>query len=657
MIIKHQLSDYLFDLFPKAKDFGNNNEILLQEIKDYYTSGIYQPIVKIQDNIIIIEIQYQTINEDKKQFDKVVTLCENGKYSEAKIILSELISKNQSVSEYHRIMGQILADEGNNDDAVNCLIDALKWNPQNHAALIMMGNIYFRNFRDEKTAKKYFDEALSQRPNDVTALNNYATLYLMNQKYTEAKQYFDRVYELDNQNPNGSYGIAYCLNELNEHTSAFEYVVHGIKSCKKSDKEIFTVLFNLAKKISEKVIESGIGSFLIENYKTKLEVEYGKEIRIEVDETISTYAKIEFAESHRRDYHILKHKKKQGVEHLIMHELTHLLFAEQARKDNNQMLFISNQDNKNRFLRDLDKHRIILVKQGIPEDSIQKYYNSVFNGINLQIFNAPLDLFIEDYLYKIYPELKPIQFVSLLEMLEYGKEAVSNKDSIKISPPHIFQVSKILNLVHAYHFTNLFGISFINEFEPNKYEQNLAQKFYDEYLEYTHDRIAGEEYELVQHWGEDLKLNAYFKLVNEAEYHNRTNTDTLLKKIEEDPFGETDPEKEQKTEDFIKKQSMDNINMPIMMFMVDALKFFKPMEMKEIQKIAMEIALIGAHGISTDSDKKYKVAAIPNISFSGSQLLAYFYVSFKLALPELLPELRLPYDKEFDAANGIINKN
>ena len=651
MIITHQLSDFLFDLFPKAKVFGNSMEVLIQEIRDYYTFSIFQPVVTLNGNTISVEIDNAKIKQEKPLFDKAVGLCEIGNYAEAKPILKELISKNPSVSEYHRILGQILSDEGNNEDAINSLIDALKWNPQNYAALTMMGNIYFRSFKDEKTAKKYFDEALAQRPDDVTALNNYATLYLMNQKYAEAKQYFDRVYELDNQNPNGSYGIAYCLHELNQLSSAFEYVVHGIKSCKKSDKEIFTALFNLAKKISENSIESGVGTDLINDFKTKLELECGKEVKIEVDESITTYAKIEFAESHHRRYHLLKHKKKQGVEHLIMHELTHLLFAEQARKENNQMLFISNQENKNRFFRDLDKHRITLAKQGIPEDSIQKYYNSVFNGINLQIFNAPIDLFIEDYLFQTYPDLKPIQFISLLEMLEYGKEAVSNKQSIKISPPSIFQASKILNLVHAYNFTNLFGISFINEFDPNRYEQNLAQKFYDEYLEYTNDRVAGEEYELVQHWGEDLKLSGYFELVNESEYLRRSNPDSLLKSIEEDPFDELDQDKELKFETFIKNQSMDNINMPIMMYMVDALEFFKQMETKEMQKVAMEIALLGAHGISTDSDKKYKLANIPNSYFSGNQLLAYFYVSFKLALPELLPELRLPYDKEFELAD------
>jgi tetratricopeptide (TPR) repeat protein len=209
MTITHQISDFLFDLFPKAKDFSNSIDILQQEIRDYYTISVFQPVVTVNGNTISVEINASKINTEKPLFDKVISYCEKGDYANAKPILNDLIQRNPTVSEYHRILGQILSDEGKNEDAINCLIDALKWNPQNHSALTMMGNIYFRNFNDDKTAKKYFDEALAQRPDDITALNNYGTLYLMNQKYTEAKQYFDSAYELNKQNPNTAYGIAF----------------------------------------------------------------------------------------------------------------------------------------------------------------------------------------------------------------------------------------------------------------------------------------------------------------------------------------------------------------------------------------------------------------------------------------------------------------
>ena len=36
MTILHKLEDFLFELFPKAKNAGNSEEILMQELKLYY---------------------------------------------------------------------------------------------------------------------------------------------------------------------------------------------------------------------------------------------------------------------------------------------------------------------------------------------------------------------------------------------------------------------------------------------------------------------------------------------------------------------------------------------------------------------------------------------------------------------------------------------
>ena len=56
-----------------------------------------------------------------------------------------------------------------------------------------------------------------------------------------------------------------------------------------------------------------------------------------------------------------------------------------------------------------------------------------------------------------------------------------------------------------------------------------ATNFYDKYLQYKDDKEPTEEYELVLHWAEDLKLDKNFELVNEHEYRTkRTDIDNLL---------------------------------------------------------------------------------------------------------------------------------
>ncbi|MBK7095617.1 MAG: hypothetical protein IPH57_11400 [Saprospiraceae bacterium] len=139
MQIIHIIDDFLFSIFPDIRD--KSNEALIKSFEDYYTYSVYKPKVYIKDGLVIVEIDSPAINSQEADYRKVVSLCEKGQFTEAKPILSKLITVNPTISEYHRIMGQILSEEGDQDEAINYLIDAIRWDARNSWALVMMGNI------------------------------------------------------------------------------------------------------------------------------------------------------------------------------------------------------------------------------------------------------------------------------------------------------------------------------------------------------------------------------------------------------------------------------------------------------------------------------------------------------------------------------------
>ena len=151
---------------------------------------------------------------------------------------------------------------------------------------------------------------------------------------------------------------------------------------------------------------------------------------------------------------------------------------------------------------------------GISEDAIANYCSSLFEGINSQIFNTPIDLFIEDFLFNEYSELRPYQFISLYTLIQEGLKAVTDKRSTELTPKEIVSKSKIYNLVNAIQFKELFGIDFIKDYQASPIELKQANEFYQEYLQYKEDKEPAEEYEMVLHWAEDLKLDKNFELVN-----------------------------------------------------------------------------------------------------------------------------------------------
>ena len=89
--------------------------------------------------------------------------------------------------------------------------------------------------------------------------------------------------------------------------------------------------------------------------------------------------------------------------------------------------------------------------------------------------------------------------------------------------------------------------------------------------------------------------------------------------------------------------------MAVVIFMVEALQFFEGKPKEEIKRIAFEIAMQGTQGYRPDKSD-YRISSIARKTFSGYHILAYYYVSWALALPEMLSQLQLPYDEEYQLA-------
>src|SRR5690606_28624508 len=122
------------------------------------------------------------------------------------------------------------------------------------------------------------------------------------------------------------------------------------------------------------------------------------------------------------------------------------------------------------------------------------------------------------------------------------------------------------------------------------------------------------------------------------------------------PFNLEDdyPANERKMKKFIKENSSDDVNLAVTMYMVVALNFFQNMSKEKVKSIAFEFATLGMAGI--DPKKKgYSVPSIKNSSFSGYKTLAYYYVSWAVAIPEMVKSLQMPFDKEYELARKFQN--
>ena len=650
MQIKHKIDAFLFTIFPDLKE--GSDDLIVSILEKYYTYGPYKPKVSINERIVTIDIDTPSIIAQDTDYRRVVAFCEKQKYLDAKLILNKLIEKNPANSEYHRIMGQILSDEGEQDEAINCLIDSLRWDSKNGWALLMMGNIFAKFKNDVPTAVKYFDQAIIANPNDNIAINNIGYILMQEGRLEESKKYLLGALKIKNDYPNTHLAIGMIAEKENDLQSAFYSTIQAIKLNKSKD-ILYQKSLKQAFDIAKRIVDENEGEKIVREYLHKLEFLGGVEIDMEVAPDITTAAKIEFAENYNRNKHIVRYKTNYpAVQHLILHELIHLQFVIEAQKDDLNLLFMTTQSHKAPFFKSIEPSIQKLIEFGLKPDSISGYAESLFSGLNLQVYNTPIDLFIEDLIYKEYAELRPYQFLSFYNLVQQGITAVTDKKIVELSPKFVVSASKVYSIVGAIQFRDLYGIDCTRDFQATPYELKQAQGFYDEYLQYKADREPGEEYELVLHWAEDLKLEGYFELINEKEYRTkRTDIDSLLSSIEKDPYDldSKDPYKEREEEKFQKTQESIGTNMAVVMFMLDALKFFTDMPVEQIKKIAFEIAFQGTQGYRPDK-KDYRINLIPGKLFSGYHILAYYYVSWMLSAPEKVSELRLPFEKEYEMA-------
>lgn len=653
MQIIHKINDFFFTLFPDLTT--DNKELITAAMQKQYSYGPFLPTVTLQEDLVVIDVDTETIINQDADYNKTVTLCEKGKFDEARVILEKLIDKNPTNSEYHRILGQILSEQGDQDEAINALIDALRWNSSNGWALMMMGNIFARHKKDVNTALKYYDQAILVNKADHITLSNISYVLFQENRLDEAKKYALEAIKIKNNYPNTSFILSLITEKEGDLQAAFNYTIQSIKQTTNPDvlyQNALKQAFDLANKIGNEYD----GKKLFKTYRSQLEAQGGIEIDIFEDDNISTVAKIEFAERHNRDKHIVKCKSKYpAVEHLVMHELVHLDFVIQARAENLNQVFISTQQNKQNFIRTIQPTIQKLENMGVDKIMADKFIDGVFNGINLQTYNTPIDVFIEDFLYKKYSELRPYQFLSLFNLLQEAIKSVTDERVLDIAPQNIVSKTKTYSLVNAMQFKELFGIDCIPEFKASTAELKQAQSFYKEFSEIKDDRKPGQEFDLVKHWGKELDLDSFFELESETKYESKNNIDDFLTKLQNDPFGvgeEQDPSEKREMELFQKHQEDIGTNMAVVMFMVDALKYFKDKPLEVIKQTALEIAMLGTMGIDPNK-KEYIISSIADKRFSGNQVLAYYYVSWAIAMPEQVQHLGLDFKKEFEMAKVI----
>ena len=309
-IIKLLFSDLIEDY---------NKKDIIKKVSKYYEVDSIKPLVKVEGNNIEVNIKIDEINIQQDRFNHLISLCENNELENALELAKELVKEYPSVSEYNRLLGQIQSDLGEQEKAIDALIDSLRWNPKNEWALLMMGNIFVKHKKDIETGLLYYNQILELNPDNFITLNNIGAILMQNNKKSEALNFFNKALEINPEYPNALLSLGIYYEDEGEYDKAFDYGLKALGCSKKRD-EVYVNAESLVSHSARQHSQIFGADVIVNQFIEELSMRGGKEINIVSDDSINTAAKIEFAENYNRNYHIIKYNPNyEAVPHLALH--------------------------------------------------------------------------------------------------------------------------------------------------------------------------------------------------------------------------------------------------------------------------------------------------------------------------------------------------
>ena len=592
---------------------------------------------------------------------QALDLCNKNKFDEALPILEEIVKNDPKNSEAWRTLAQLhWFHQKNPDLAYDELIEALRCDPQNIWALVLMGNILTKEKNDVEHAKQYYDKVLEYHPDNAIALNNIGATYMEHKDYEKALIYLEKAMSIDDTYANSYYGLALCYYKLGRIEKAFDICHKGaLKSADRPEnpavrEELVKLYLTVAKDYADQTNYINVWKGI----KDELETVDHVNIRILEDRSLKVHAKLEYAPLHAAKVHVIRYNpEKDFVEHLFIHEMMHLKMNQQATKAKRAKAVISSEQTRAAFrkrylnyMRNVHKH--------IPIAELNKVIYDLADGLGLQLMNCPLDLFVEHMIYTDYKIARPIQLLSLFHMEQDNINSVKQAASNGFFPKEVVHANKVMNIVTSMHFKDIYGINLIGQYRPTKQEYAQALDLYEEFKAYLDSQNAGDEYEMMEYFVQSFDMEDLIEIINESQVTGGMKADLSFESDLKE-LGNSAPSTEdvEISNGLFAQRHKDGADlaetMMMSMYMLGAMEYFDSLDLHDVHRIALEIAMVGVTGI--DPKKKYSIKSIPEKEFGGYELLAYYYVSWARAIPEKLDKLGLPFSKAYESAMQLYN--
>jgi Flp pilus assembly protein TadD len=458
--------------------------------------------------------------EASRLAEKAAQRARQGEYEKARDIYRRVLELDPAHLNARRDLAMICVETGDNDKAKDYLIESLCLTPDDPWSLVVLANQYAKE-DDHETAAKFVRRALELKPGDPWALNTLATALMEQGKQEEALKTYEEAIANDASFAHAHYGRAIALIRMEHFDEAAKALRQMFASGKLQDSRT-RVVFEKARSVyihvqniiaNNRLAES---DSLVRRLSEEGETRSGYPVEFEegpLDAMI--VATIKMAWRHDADHHTVT-LREGSVPKLLknyhsVHELMHLFMESDARDQGTNRWFMTNPETRARSTMALKADLRRLEKKGYHGDKIAGLINELVTGVNLFLFNCPIDMVIERRIRKEYPELGEAQFCGLASIAHNSRKVTMDPKIRDFAPPTLLRINDILNGVFALFVDELFegATAYADAYRklPNfKDTESLFALWKEKSAQLT----PGVEYDLVDAFGEFLGIRDWY---------------------------------------------------------------------------------------------------------------------------------------------------
>jgi Tfp pilus assembly protein PilF len=643
----------------------------IKQIYGYWGSLID---VRIEHGMAVLELPEEQSNKAGAALDKIAQAAKAaraGRYQQAITLYQDALKTLPLHTAARRELAMAQMEVGHHAAAKQNLIRVLQLDPKDSWAYLILGNLYFRSEHDLGSAERYYAAAVDLAPDDAYILNAYASLLWERKRYDEAKALYARTVAAKPDFPNGYMGLALIAAHQGDDDGALLALEQLFDLPAEADvrsaplyTEARRRYAELRKRRADRVEAEAHRQLqaAMDAYTART----GIEIRVQQGAKLDVAATVQFAWRYGRTYHAILYATGGGVSYLIAHEFAHILLDERLRQSAANRLFRVNTGES--ALRLLEKDlRKLRAHTRLPSDGMDEHAQRIIRDLANQLYNMPLDLFIERGVHADFPALRDAQFAGLAKQMAENAQIIGAPQARELIPGRALQASLAMSAAFALFVDDLYGgrTAYADAYGAAG-ALPAGRKLYNLFRKMAGDKRPAVEYELVDAWAGELNLRDLYTWV--ADDGHQTVTPTVDAGTDDDEAaGEADAvagaghRTAQQTiamhdggptnPDYL---SSPEVQMAVIFHMLAALQRFSKLAPDQIQKIAFEIAVLGMDGINyIAGEEQYTLKTLPGEQFSGLQLLCLQYAGFQLTHPEI--DTQIPLGDAYRMAKGMFD--